>query len=184
MVGLGRGSEVVMVRVGWVLLAAVACDEPDPEPPGEPCAWDAPADLEAGTDIAASGVLRDGVDLPYGTPPQGGAAYAPFQVRVHGAPPEDLSERWVVSGAAYDAATDEPLGDAAQPQAFFCSNTGVHEGWLFGGEVHIRFWDVALEALADREVRVEISAALPDGQTPTTSATGTLRWRLGPGAPQ
>jgi hypothetical protein len=183
MVRVGRASEVVMVRVGWVLLAAVACGEPDPEPPGEPCAWDAPAELEAGYDIAASGLLRDGVDVPYGTPPQGGAPYAPFQVRVHAAAPA-TGERWVVSGAAYDAETDALLGDASQPQAFFCSNTGVHEGWLFGGEVHVRFWDVALDALSDREVRVELSVALPDGQTPIVSATGPLRWLLGPGAPE
>lgn len=165
----------------WLVVAGCAGGDPDPPVP-EGCMWDGVPALEVAQDLSTGAPMDDGDDVAYGTPPQGGAAYAPFQVRLHGTPPEGVGERWPVTATAYDAGTGDVLGEASQPQAFFCANTGVHDGWLFGGEVHVRFPGVALEDLQDRPVDVALAVVHPDGDV-VTEVSGVLRWRLGPGAP-
>lgn len=169
--------------IGWVLVGCAACggDEPyPPEPPDAgPCAWEAAPQLQAGFDLAAEGPIGADDVVPYGRPPQGGAPYAPFQVRAHVAWEGDALPRWLVRGSAVERSTGAPIGAAEQPQTFFCSNTGPHEGWLFGGEVHLRFPDDTLEALEGRVIDVSFALVLGDGEEVEATGGGTLTWTLG-----
>lgn len=158
-----------------VLLAFVACDEPEPEPPlpTGPCA---PADGVEVMEFAQNlgeGPMADGDAVSYGTPPQGGAPYAPFQLRMQSS--LAAGERVPLEAVAIEVATDMEIGRVEQTQSFLCANTGVHEGWLWGTEVHVRFPGIPLEDLDGREVRFEI--ALPD-QSMVVGANGVLSWDL------
>jgi hypothetical protein len=168
-----RGGRLARL-VGAPLLAACA-----PEPP-PPCAWsDAPA-LEVGRDVAVATLPPEGSTAPidYGNPPQGGAPYAPLQVRLR-AEIDELPFRGELHATVRDAVDGEEIGSAAQAQAFVCSNTGPHEGWLYGGELHLRFWDRSLEELSGRAVAVRVELALPDGDEVVARGGGILTWTLG-----
>lgn len=142
-----------------------------------PCAWKEPPRVEFARDVT-TGTPPDGTAIQYGNPPQGGAPYAPFEVRLHAE--YDTTQRIEVSANAIDTTSGEELGTIVQPQVFLCSNAGPHAGWLYGGEVHVRFWDRSLEELEGREVRVTLNVALPGGAEPVVaSTTGPLTWTLG-----
>lgn len=141
------------------------------------CAWKSTPVLEFARSVA-TGLAPSGTPVQYGNPPQGGAPYAPFEVRLHAE--FDTTQRIEVSAQAVDTTTEEVLGTIVQPQAFLCANAGPHSGWLYGGEVHVRFWDRTLEELEGKEVRVSMSVALPDGAEPVVAeTTGVLTWVLG-----
>jgi hypothetical protein len=160
----------------WVLaLGACVGDGPEPEVPCGPVG-DTPA-LQIGQHLAVDGPMQAGDDVGYGTPPQGGAPYAPFEVRLQ-AVLGDPASRVAARGSAVEVATGEVIGSVEQTQAFFCSNTGVHEGWLYGGEIHIRFWDEPLEALEGREIDVLVEIDLPEGELVTAGGRGVLRAEL------
>lgn len=164
-----------MGRLGWVV-ALAACEAAAPEP----CAWpDAPA-LEVGRDVAVATLPPEGSTDPidYGNPPQGGAPYAPVQVRLHAAI-DALPFRGELTATVRDAGDGEELGSAEQAQTFVCSNTGPHEGWLYGGELHLRFWGRTLDELAGRAVAIRVEVALPDGDEGVAEGGGTLAWTLG-----
>jgi hypothetical protein len=141
------------------------------------CAWDPPPLVEFARSVAA-GMPPDGTPIEYGNPPQGGAPYAPFEVRLHAE--FDTTQRIEVSANAVDTTSGEELGTIVQPQVFLCANAGPHAGWLYGGEVHVRFWDRSLEELEGKVVKVTLSVALPDGAAPVVADTsGALTWVLG-----
>lgn len=161
--------------LGLMVLMACAGGEVDTDPLPQDCE---PADspsLEFARDLSV-GVMTDGDVIAYGTPPQGGAPYAPFQVRVDADVP--TGERFPVVATAVTTDTQEEIGTAAQNQAFICSNTGVHAGWRFGGEVHIRFWDQPLEDLEGREITVSLTLDDGSGLVLDAGATGVLSWDL------
>lgn len=137
----------------------------------EPCALSGDPQFEFAQDLTG-GVHAAGEDIWYGLPPQGGAPYAPFQIRIEAE--LDPGVRIPVEASAVDVATDEEIGTASQAQAFICSNTGVHEGWLFGGEVHIRFWDLSLDELAGRAIDVRLWMDDGAGLSLEGSSSGTL----------
>lgn len=142
-----------------------------------PCAWATDPVAEFARDVSG-GMAPDGTLIEYGNPPQGGAPYAPFEVRMHAS--YDTSTRIEVSATAVDHELGTELGSIAQPQVFLCANAGPHAGWLYGGEVHVRFWEQALEALEGRVVDITLSVALPGGVEPVTAHTsGALTWTLG-----
>jgi hypothetical protein len=119
------------------------------------------------------GQMVDGDAISVGIPPQGGAPYAPFQVRTQ-MWLSDPSARVPATATATEISTGEVIGSVEQTQAFFCSNTGVHDGWLYGGEIHVRFWGITLDNLEGREVEVVIEIT-PEGEDPITAqASGTL----------
>ncbi len=141
------------------------------------CAWGAEPALEFARSVA-TGRPPDGAAIEYGNPPQGGAPYAPFEVRLHAE--FDTTQRIEVSANAVDTTSGEELGTIVQPQVFLCANAGPHAGWLYGGEVHVRFWDRTLEELEGKVVKVTMSVALPDGAEPVLAdSTGALTWVLG-----
>ncbi len=172
-------------------LISAACVGPvghgDTDPPGDTddtdvvvsptCAWGALPVLEFARSVA-TGLPPDGTVIEYGNPPQGGAPYAPFEVRLHAE--FDTTQRIEVSANAVDTTSGEELGTIVQPQVFLCANAGPHAGWLYGGEVHVRFWDRTLEELEGKVVKVTMTVALPDGAAPVVAeTTGALTWVLG-----
>jgi hypothetical protein len=168
----------------WIgILGLIGCEgseEPkDPITPGEPCDWAGAPELQAGFDLAAQGPVGPEDELPYGQPPQGGAPYAPFQVRAHVQWDDAALPRWLVTGVAIERSTGVEIAAAEQPQTFFCSNTGPHNGWLYGGEVHLRFPNDTLEELEGRVVDVALRMTLEDGTELEATGGGALAWTLG-----
>jgi hypothetical protein len=162
-----------MRRWCGVGVLSAACAGAGPEVgPCEPA--DGVPALEIGQQLAVDGPMHDGDPVSYGIPPQGGAPYAPFELRLQAELVEPTA-RVVSSGEAVERSTGEVIGSVEQTQAFFCSNTGVHEGWLYGGELHLRFWDEPLEALEGREIEVRVRVELLDGELVEAGAVGTLR---------
>ncbi len=158
-------------------LAAVlvfgGCVGDGPNPPSiEGCEWVGDAVLEFGQDLAEVGPQPDGGSISYGNPPQGGAPYAPFQIRIHAELQPGV--RVPVDGTIVEVGTGEVLATAEQSQAFICSNVGAHSGWLYGGEVHLRFWDRSLEELEGRQVEIDLSMQIPEGPLLEAGATATL----------
>jgi hypothetical protein len=164
---------------GWLGVLGWAC--------GGPTTDDGPVDTDVGADGcegAASGVqmgldlaqglLLDGADVPYGQPPQGGAPYTPLEVRFHGVLEPGTRVPITLTAVAPDGT---PLGDITQTVGPLCANTGPHDGWWFGGEIHLRYWERTLEELEGREVEVTAEVVL-DGGALTTAASGTLAWTL------
>lgn len=174
------------MRTWGLWWAAVACtgapvvddDTDDTDPVVVDCATTASPALEFAQELA-SGPMADRADVDIGIPPQGGAPYAPFELRLR-AELDDLA-RLDAHGEIVDAATDELLGDITESKAFLCANVGVHAGWRYGGELHVRFWDRVREELDGRSVRVELEVALPDTTVVGSSHPGTLRWTLDEG---
>jgi hypothetical protein len=124
--------------------------------------------------------MPDGADVPYGTPPQGGAPYAPLQVVVRG--PTSGDDPPVAWARATDVDVGEVIGtDHLEPdpgtpvRSWVCSNVGAFSGWWYAGEVHLRFWDLPLDELEGRDVRFDVRITLPGGAVAEASATGVLR---------
>ncbi|MCB9682294.1 MAG: hypothetical protein H6733_12575 [Alphaproteobacteria bacterium] len=149
-------------------------DTGDTNPDVVGCDGDGTAALEVGQDLR-EGVAHDGITIDYGNPPQGGAPYAPFQIRLRAVLD---GQRTKVSASAIDTDTGQEIGSALQEQGFLCSNTGTHEGWLYGGEVHLRFWGWSLDELVDVPLSVTITVDLPDDQQVSETFDGVLAWTL------
>lgn len=171
------------------LLLVVACgsgvdrpatdDTDDTDGSGQACGG-SPTLVFAPQLASPDGQMHDGDDVPYGIPPQGGAPYAPFQVVVRGPtsgddPPVAWASATDLDGGAV-IGTDHLDPDPGTPvRSWVCSNVGAFSGWWYAGEVHLRFWDVALEALEGRRVRFELRITLPGGALTTATADGVLR---------
>ena len=167
----------------WIGLMVLAACEPgsetDPEPPVVDCAWAGEPELQAGIDLAVGPAGEDDT-IPYGNPPQGGAPYAPYQLRAHMAfDPEGPLPRWALEGEAVERETGAVIGAVVQPQTFFCSNTGPHQGWMYGGEIHLRFPGIALVDLEGKAIDVRFEATTADGEVLEATGGGTLAWTLG-----
>jgi len=130
-------------------LIAVACDVDEPPPP--------PPSAQGSCDISDVGfcdALQGGIspeemgEVLYGTPPQGGAPYAPFTLRFSGLDQPD--EGLLISMTAVDTITGEVLADNEYGQWLACANVGDHAGWLVGPEFHLRFFGYELEELEGR----------------------------------
>ncbi len=77
---------------------------------------------------------------------------------------------------ARDLVSGAVLGDADLVHRFLCANTGVHEGWLVAGEVHLRFWRETLEDLEGRSAAITATVTGADGTEATTGYEGELVW--------
>lgn len=150
----------------FVMFLAFACagERPDPtDTASPPDCWAGPADLQVSQDpTAIDGPLPDDV-LLYGTPPQGGAPYAPLYVRLRGVP-ESASTHFELS--CTDAQTGEVLGLSTYDPTLLCANAGPHAGWWVGSSLHLRFGTAetprTLDELADRAVVLTVRAGPPE----------------------
>lgn len=143
-----------LVPVGFLLSGA--CAPPPEVPEVGPC--DARhAALEVAPPDGDYGDLVDGADLWCGDPPQGGAPYTPFRLRVAG--PEALADGVYVEMTAVDAADGAELAYTDLTMGLTCANVGESAGTWVGGEAHMRYFGYALNDLPGRtaEVTVRVS---------------------------
>ncbi|MBX2803392.1 MAG: hypothetical protein KTR31_37270 [Myxococcales bacterium] len=143
-----------------LLVGLVACDEPPPVPPGHPCDADTTA-LDAAPPRGEFGDLVDGSALWCAIPPQGGAPYSPFRVRVQG--PEALSEGVWLSMTAVDRDDGEELAYTDLNMGVTCANVGDSAGFWVSSEAHMRYSGWALDELDGRRARIELHAESLDG---------------------
>lgn len=155
-----------------LLLPALACGdrpvEDSAEPAGvcDPIAGEAP-ELE----VRHYAEFTEPVATVYcGIPPQGGAPYAPFGIRVHGIDPFE-GNAMTVTITATDTTTDEVVGTGEFTNLFLCSNIGENEGWWLLNEVHLRFAGHTTDDLHGRTVAFEFAA---EGLTETVTDTLTV----------
>lgn len=144
-----------------LLLALVGCAPRVPaETAGEDTApptveW-TPDCLDPGPEILVDvalesgqfGELADGVTLPVSIPPQGGAPYTPFAVRVTGTGDVHLGQR--VIATASEGGVE--IGSADLTARPICSNVAPNAGWWLTWGVHVRYWDDTVDSLAGRTV--------------------------------
>ncbi len=108
------------------------------------------------------GELADGVTLPVSIPPQGGAPYTPFAIRVTGTGDIHLGQR-VIATASEDGVEIGSADVVARP---ICSNVAPNAGWWLTFGIHIRYWDDTVNTLAGRVVDFDFAASdIGDGET-------------------
>lgn len=167
------------MRVGLLILGGcVGGDATDPidTDVGELCgALDEPW-LEFAQEVGAYGELTDGDDVHYGHPPQGGAPYAPFRLRVRGLFTGEPASLVTVSGA--DPGSGEEMGAVEVRQMFICSNTGDNLNYHVSAEVHMRFFGLSLDELEDRPIDLTLRVEDMDGAAVEAEVSGVLRWSL------
>jgi len=118
------------------------------------------------------GELDDGTDFLYGHPPQGGAPYAPFSLRISGMDQGELGMEIVM--IATDSQTGEALGTGDYMQRFICSNVGDNTGMFVGADLHMRFYGWELDDLAGRAADVTVSATNDQGVSVEAGFQGLL----------
>lgn len=93
------------------------------------------------------GDLVSGGTLWFGNPPQGGAPYSPFRLRI-------LGDVAFGDGVFVEMTAADPNGvELAYTSLFLglaCANVGESEGMWVGSEAHMRYDGFSLDALDDR----------------------------------
>jgi hypothetical protein len=142
------------MRLGLLLLGACSATPPPP-PPLHPCDQGEVA-VEATPARGAWGDLHDGGTLWCGNPPQGGAPYSPFRVRMTG--PEAVGDGIELEMVALEQGTGVELAYTALTMGLTCANVGENEGYWVGSEAHMRYTGFSLEELGGRQAELVIRA--------------------------
>ena len=141
-------------------LALMGCDE-EPKPDPDPGACDQAK--VAALEVSHYGTFAELDDIVYcGIPPQGGAPYAPFGLRVRGVEPTDTGVI-PVTITATDTTSGEVVGMGEFNERFLCANAGESDGWFVGAEFHLRFSGYELSELHEREIEISFEAEGLDG---------------------
>lgn len=98
--------------------------------------------------------VSDGMNVPVSIPPQGGAPYTPWMVRVTGDGALNLGIRMVATATDADGTF---LGDATLDVQPICANVEPNDGWWMITGLHVRYWDYAVADLVGRSVDVHFS---------------------------
>jgi hypothetical protein len=142
----------------WLMWTA--CVEPPPVENLGPCDHEA-ASVEVAPPFGDYGELVQGASLWCGDPPQGGAPYSPFRMRVQG--PEPFEDGAQIEMTAVDPADGAELAFTSLTMGLTCANVGESEGYWVGSEAHMRYTGWGLDELAERDAEVTITAiALTD----------------------
>jgi hypothetical protein len=155
-----------MYRVALFLLAA--CSQGVPVDPPT---------CDAGTIALDARVDAEGVGLPdaeeahVGIPPQGGAPYTAFGIVVSGELGADTVLQ--VTGDVRDAG-GTILGTVEQNTSVICANAGPWAGRWYGGEAHIRYWGLGLQALDGLAVTARLTVGRQGVPLATTEGAFTL----------
>jgi hypothetical protein len=159
-----------------LLFALVACKEPIPTEPMGLC----PESDDPVIEVTQGDVwgIDDGDPIQFGIPPQGGAPYAPFDVRLVGV--ASSQDGYTVVTDASLQSTGELVGTGEYLQRFVCANVGENEGTRFASEFHMRFFGFEPTDLADEWVDVTISVTPEAGEPVVAEFSGPLDWVLGP----
>jgi hypothetical protein len=117
--------------------------------------------------------LTEGDPILFGNPPQGGAPYAPYRLRLLGLP--GATDGVGVRLVATEPSTGTELGSAELMHRFLCSNAGPDAGYFVAPEVHLRFWSFGLDELDGREATLEATVVGADGAEVSARYTGPLQ---------
>ena len=154
-----------------LLLLLMACEPTEPDPDLGPCEV-GPDEMQT-IDLSHYGDYGAIDAVIYcGTPPQGGAPYAPFGVRIRGINPDELGIELTMT--AVDVDTGEEVGSGDYTQQMICSNVGGNEGHWVGAELHMRFYGYELDALHGRAVHMTVDARNQSGDWVQTEIDATL----------
>ena len=153
-----------------MMLLALACATPD-EPP---CTVDGPPGLELAPADVDFGAFTEGDPLYYGVPPQGGALYSPFHVRVTGIASLDMGAN--VSMIGVDPTDGTLIAETDYALRFVCANVGESAGQWLGTDLHLRFGEWTMETLDGLAMQLEIAVENADG----VGTSGTLEGVLAP----
>ncbi len=159
----------------------LACKPAVPTEPSGLCPEEDDPVIEVAQRSAEAGAtwgMEDGDPVQFGIPPQGGAPYAPFDLRLVGMP--SSNDGYAVQTDATRVSDGELVGEGRYVQRFVCANVGDNAGTRFASEFHMRFFGFEPPELADDEVEVYISVTPDGGETVETTFTGPLSWVLGP----
>jgi len=132
-----------------------------------PCYPHGPPRLDVGEGAEGWGI--DGIDIITGIPPQGGAPYARFRVRVANL---ELSDGAEVLVHLYDR-DDVLVGHVEVMSGFVCANVGDNADHWVTPEVHARFDGLELLELHEVPVRIEASVVGLE-ESVVASGEGTL----------
>jgi len=167
------------MAVPLLLLGACAGDPADAPDSGTLTAdtgatWDVPCAVRGEPELEVAHALDpwglDEAAIGCGIPPQGGAPYARFRLRIANL---DLSDGGTVAVTLTDRDSGEALGAAELTMGFVCANVGDDADHWLGSEVHARFDGYQVDELIGR--RVEVTASVEgDGQQVVATGTGTL----------
>jgi len=155
--------------LGAVVLGLLGCEASTDGVSPHPCAAPELA-LEVAPPDGDYGDLADGGELWAGIPPQGGAPYSPFRVRLEG--PDALYDG--IDVRVRVAEGDVVVADDTIPMRLVCANVGENAGRWVGAEVHLIYTGWALDELPGRDVDVEVTVAGSEGLVVTERGTATL----------
>lgn len=147
------------MRSALVLAWIAGCGPTGPGEPGapkHPCA-SRRARIEVAPPDGTFGDLSGGDALWCGNPPQGGAPYTPFRVRLSG--PEALEDGVYVEMTAVDLEDGSELAYTDLTMGLTCANVGESAGSWVGSEAHMRYYGWALDQLDGREAEVTVRAS-------------------------
>lgn len=156
------------MRFGVWLALATGCPTQVPDEVPGPCEVEATG-IDVAPPFGTFGELVDGSDLWFGNPPQGGAPYSPFRVRVHG--PEAFEDGVTIEMSAVDAADGTELAWTSLTMGLTCANVGENEGYWVGSEAHMRYSGWSIADLVGRTALVTITASGIADPTVSSSAT-------------
>lgn len=122
--------------------------------------------------------MQDGDPVAFGIPPQGGAPFAPFGLRVWGM--SASVDGYEIEMSAFERSTGELIGTASYEQRFVCANVPPNEGSRVTSELHMRFFGFEPDEIAGIQVDVEIEIRSPESQRVDVAFSGPLAWVLGP----
>lgn len=164
------------MRATLTALAAVCvgCQPAPTEDTGlllPPCEGEQTRSLQVAVYEGDYGEHTTGDPVMCGHPPQGGAPYAPFRLRITGL---DGAAGLFVDMVATDTDTGAVLGSGSFEQRFTCANVGDDAGAYVGAELHMRFDGYDLEQLPGHEAEVEITVEDAEGQVLSTTLSGPL----------
>lgn len=163
-----------LLLAGWVGCAAEVVELPD-DPPAHPCASDVDR-LDVAPPNGEFGELVSGGTLWCGNPPQGGAPYSPFRLRILG----DVAygDGVFVEMTAADSADGSELAYTSLNLGVACANVGESAGMWVGSEAHMRYDGFALDALDGREAEVTIRATAVSDPDVTVAYTADVALTL------
>ena len=148
------------MRPALLLAALVGCaaapeGDDAPEPPVHPCDSDV-GRLDVAPPNGEFGELVDGGALWFGNPPQGGAPYSPFRLRILG----DLAfgDGVSVEMMASDPSDGSELAYTTLAMGVACANVGESAGMWVGSEAHMRYDGFSLNALDGRAAEIKLRA--------------------------
>lgn len=149
----------------WLLACAPAVEE-------APCAVTGDPSLEVAPTAYDFGEFEDGGPLFYGVPPQGGALYCPFHARISGVADLDIGAH--VDMVGVDPADESVLAETSYDTRLVCANVGESAGQWLGTDLHLRFGDWTIDALAGRALRLELWIENLDGEGAGAAIEGVL----------